>query len=536
MSNSTLAARISALVDKWNGYKNALRDLLTKQTGTVDMEDGTGTIVTLPTFPALQASVNILTDSLNGAVSQAQSINAQTVIYMNAAGKSATDSDTARAASVVAKLDSQAAADASASSSASASAQVPLAAAQVTLAKAQVSLATDQVTLATSKATAAAGSATAAAGSASTAGTKADTATTQAGIATTQATAASNSATAANTSQTLALNYANAAVNVEVTPGNYSARHWAEQARLNVLGSLVFKGRFDASKGSLPASPNLGDFYLVSVGGTISAVKYGVGDMLFYDGTSWDRIDNQTVVQSVAGRTGNVVIDQSDVPGLTAALASKQGNLGFSPVQQGTGIGQTNSIVKIGWGSGKVKVTVDATDIGNFAVESWVSGSYAALGGATMTGDLSARNVTDAKTIANYTSQPFKVVSDAASAAAMCFLRNGSFGAYFGLDTDNQWKVGGWSYGAASYRVIHEGVTDWYCPSQMSAAAFLPKNSAGAFMSGNNSGVQMNGSWYQAGTYYELWANGGGWSRKPRVFVSSGDPGAAAGEGDLWIW
>jgi hypothetical protein len=39
--------------------------------------------------------------------------------------------------------------------------------------------------------------------------------------------------------------------------------------------------------------------------------------------------------------------------------------LGYVPVQQGTGIGQLNNIVKIGWSSGSaLKATVDATDLG----------------------------------------------------------------------------------------------------------------------------------------------------------------------------
>lgn len=559
MSNATLAARISALVDKWNGYKNALRDLLTKKTGTVDMEDGTGAIVTLPTFPALQASVNILTDSLNGAVAQAQNINSQTVIYMNAADASAKASDTARAASVVAKDASKASADASANSAVSA-------AAQVKLATDQVALATNQVTLATTQANNASASA-------ATAKTQADTSTTQAGISTSKATAASSSATAAagsataaSTSQTLAMNYANAAVNVEVTPGNYSARHWAEQARLNVLGSLVFKGRFDASKGTLPASPNLGDFYLVSVAGTINSVKYGVGDMLFYDGTTWDRIDNQTVVQSVAGRTGNVTINIGDVGGLQGLLDAKQGTLGFNPVQQGTGIGQTPNVVKIGWSSSaKLKVTVDSTDLGNIATENWAAGIFCQPGGninnAYNLNGVAASNYLQRTGRANTAGLQFDSAAppsmaaidgsgnnrntslqignagNTSASAMMSFIREGQCGVHFGLDTDNVMKIGGWSYGATTaYRVIHEGVADWYCTGTVTAGAFAVRNSNSAWIDGNGSGAQMNGTWYRRGEQQHIWANSAGWVRAPRTFVQSADPGSAAGEGDLWIW
>jgi hypothetical protein len=39
----------------------------------------------------------------------------------------------------------------------------------------------------------------------------------------------------------------------------------------------------------------------------------------------------------------------------------------------------------------------------------------------------------------------------------MPFHRPGAYAAFFGLDTDNAWKVGGWSMGATSYKLYHEG-------------------------------------------------------------------------------
>ncbi len=44
-----------------------------------------------------------------------------------------------------------------------------------------------------------------------------------------------------------------------------------------------------------------------------------------------------------------------------------------------------------------------------------------------------------------------------AASAVINFHREGSFAAYFGLDTDNQWKVGGWSMGLNSYVLWHAG-------------------------------------------------------------------------------
>lgn len=51
--------------------------------------------------------------------------------------------------------------------------------------------------------------------------------------------------------------------------------------------------------------------------------------------------------------------------------ASYQLALGYTPVQQGTGIGQTTNTVKLGWSAGsRLKATVDTTDLGNLVFDS----------------------------------------------------------------------------------------------------------------------------------------------------------------------
>lgn len=45
-----------------------------------------------------------------------------------------------------------------------------------------------------------------------------------------------------------------------------------------------------------------------------------------------------------------------------------------------------------------------------------------------------------------------------AASAVMQFHRIGLYAAYFGLDTDNNWRVGGRSMGANSWKIVHEGV------------------------------------------------------------------------------
>jgi hypothetical protein len=46
-----------------------------------------------------------------------------------------------------------------------------------------------------------------------------------------------------------------------------------------------------------------------------------------------------------------------------AQLATKQNLLGFTPVQQGTGVGQLANTVKLGWDGGRLRATVDNADL-----------------------------------------------------------------------------------------------------------------------------------------------------------------------------
>lgn len=47
---------------------------------------------------------------------------------------------------------------------------------------------------------------------------------------------------------------------------------------------------------------------------------------------------------------------------------------------------------------------------------------------------------------------------NSAASAVVQFHREGNYAAYFGVDTDNYWKVGGRSMGANAYRILHEGI------------------------------------------------------------------------------
>ncbi|MFC4593745.1 hypothetical protein [Sphingobium tyrosinilyticum] len=169
--------------------------------------------------------------------------------------------------------------------------------------------------------------------------------------------------------------------------------------------------------------------------------------------------------------------------------------LGFTPVRQGGGTGQLTNVVYIGWSGSRVKVQVDASDMGNLVFDGniadvWRSsndgagsgldadlldgqqGSYytnitARLGytpankaGDTFTGRVYLdAQASGASGVANASGGlgEAEVKGNGTGAAMLAFHRPGAFAAYFGIDTDNKWKVGGWSMGAAAYPIWHSG-------------------------------------------------------------------------------
>lgn len=141
-------------------------------------------------------------------------------------------------------------------------------------------------------------------------------------------------------------------------------------------GAMNYQGTWNASTNSpalVSSTGTKGYFYKVSTAGatTLDGISsWAVGDMVAYNGTAWDKIDNTDQVTSVAGQTGTVVLTKSDV-GLNlvdnTADASKpistaqqtalnlKANLA-SPTFTGTVSGITSAMV----GLGNVTNTSDA--------------------------------------------------------------------------------------------------------------------------------------------------------------------------------
>jgi hypothetical protein len=79
------------------------------------------------------------------------------------------------------------------------------------------------------------------------------------------------------------------------------------------LNGLNYKGTFSAAGGTDPGgAPDAGDYFIISVSGTIAGVAYAVGDWISYSGDEWQRVANARTVLSTFGRTGNITAREGD--------------------------------------------------------------------------------------------------------------------------------------------------------------------------------------------------------------------------------
>lgn len=77
---------------------------------------------------------------------------------------------------------------------------------------------------------------------------------------------------------------------------------------------LTFKGGYDASIGTPPTPVILGDFYVITNGGTFSSISFNANDFAWYDGATWSKTPALTTgVTLVNGQTGNVILDTDDI-------------------------------------------------------------------------------------------------------------------------------------------------------------------------------------------------------------------------------
>jgi len=141
--------------------------------------------------------------------------------------------------------------------------------------------------------------------------------------------------------------------------------------------------------------------------------------------------------------------------------AAKQDKLNYTPVQQGTGIGQSPNTVKIGAAGDQLKATVDKLDLGSFVFQSGLDAvlkSYLSLAGGSVSGQLQVSGSIGAIGSDGPGRPTIEVMSkDKTDHAYMTFHRPGMFATHFGLDGNNDLAVGGYSMGANAYKLWHAG-------------------------------------------------------------------------------
>lgn len=166
-------------------------------------------------------------------------------------------------------------------------------------------------------------------------------------------------------------------------------------ANLAINGSVIYKGTWNATTNSPSLASSIGIkgwYYVVSVAGTtnINGISiWNIGDWIIFDGSIWEKVDNQTpLVLSVAGKIGVVNLVVGDVAGAAPNASPTFTGVPSAP----TAISSTNttqlattSFVHSLVGTGNIVITGDATGYGSgtipitLANTSVVSGTYTKL-------------------------------------------------------------------------------------------------------------------------------------------------------------
>jgi len=129
--------------------------------------------------------------------------------------------------------------------------------------------------------------------------------------------------------------------NGQIIAYNNTSGNWENQT--GITGGLTYKGAFNATTGS-PSLLNAvqGDFYVISVAGTIYGQTWNVGDHLLInadmggviDNAKIDKVDNTDQVTSVNGQTGAVtgLLEAANNLSDLSAVPTARTNLGLGAV------------------------------------------------------------------------------------------------------------------------------------------------------------------------------------------------------------
>ena len=145
----------------------------------------------------------------------------------------------------------------------------------------------------------------------------------------------------------------------------------------NVTGTVAIANGGTGATTAATALTNLGAYAATNPSGYTT----NVGTVTSVSGTG--TISGISLSGTVS-TTGSLTLGGT----LSLTNANVTTGLGFTPVQQGIGIGQLANTVKIGWSGSRLKATFDATDLGNIVFDADIAGK-ANLASPTFTGTVS---------------------------------------------------------------------------------------------------------------------------------------------------
>jgi hypothetical protein len=104
--------------------------------------------------------------------------------------------------------------------------------------------------------------------------------------------------------------------------GKYLTTNGTTTSWASVAGGLSYQGTWNASTNSptlISSTGTNGYYYIVATAGSTNLngiTDWQIGDWLMFNGTVWQKIDQTNLVTSVAGRTGDITLSNSDISGL----------------------------------------------------------------------------------------------------------------------------------------------------------------------------------------------------------------------------
>lgn len=138
-------------------------------------------------------------------------------------------------------------------------------------------------------------------------------------------------------------------------------------------------------------------------------------------------------------------VDSETYIKLSTGDARYQQLLGYTPVRQGGGVGQSTNTVYMGWTGSRLAVTVDVTNLGNIVTDSIGNNSYVMKDGDTMRGRLIGNyDGLDMSQDAGATMGSFVCRAGGGRLAGMTFWHD-TYATKLGVRSDGVFALGGWS-------------------------------------------------------------------------------------------